>query len=192
MPDFCSLVVFFLSGRVFAGRVWGVHTKLAVAVVLSLVLLLPALAQAEGIVCQVWLCWKENKTRGRMGLLWVMIEWVERRESMASPPHSVPRTRVSLPNPSTFLGLFGGSSKVEKERKWCEWWDRVFRPLRAVFHCDLHQGGQRPDLNEVVVISGCRCWLPRSRRVWLALDVNSTGTLHYPYFWGSPKQMSCF
>lgn len=61
--------------------------------------------------------------------------------------------------------------------------DRVFRLLKALLHCVT-------DLKEVAVISGSRCWQPRSSRVWLALGVNSTGTLRDHYFLGSPKNKS--
>jgi len=53
-----------------------VRTELTVAVILSLLLLLPALAHAEGVVCEVGVCgeedkqttgWRDEKKRGTVG-----------------------------------------------------------------------------------------------------------------------------
>lgn len=77
-----------------------VHTKLTVAVILSLLLLLPALTQAEGIMCEVRLCGEEGKQRtGRRD--------EKKRERLSAVPvrsqtlipASLERTRLSLQNP---------------------------------------------------------------------------------------------
>lgn len=50
-----------LTNSIFVSR-W-VLTKLTVAVILSLLLLLPALVHAEGIMCEVGLCGEEAADR---------------------------------------------------------------------------------------------------------------------------------
>lgn len=76
------------------------HTELAVAVMLSLLFLLPALTQAEGIVCEVGLCGEGGKQRtGRRDE-----KKRERQSAVPAPsqtliPASLERMRLSLQNP---------------------------------------------------------------------------------------------
>lgn len=76
-----------LTNCIFVSQ-W-VHTKLAVAVILSLLLLLPAFAHAESIMCEVGLCREEDKQRpGR--------RYEKKRKCLSCPKQSQTLILVSL------------------------------------------------------------------------------------------------
>lgn len=78
----------------------GVHTKLTVAVILSLILLLPALAHAEGIMCEVGLCGEEDKQR---------TGWRDekKRERLSAMPDPLEEDKVVITKARRHIPLHG-------------------------------------------------------------------------------------
>lgn len=100
------LILFvYLWQTIFVSQ-W-VHTKLTVAIILSLLLLLPAFTHAESIMCEVGL-WREEDKKGA-GVM-------RRRESVGvcqTPiPASLEKNKVAISKPPRYILLYIWQNEV--------------------------------------------------------------------------------
>lgn len=189
------LLFLYLWQTIFVSQ-W-VHTKLTVAIILSLLFLLPAFAHAEGIMCEVGLCREKDKQR---------IGWRDgkKKKWLSAMPRTEPDSHSSVirKGQGCHYKTQASHSSAWGRRRWYVWWDHIHVTIPILitisepshllwisfitisrFQKTAHKGRHwLPDLREVVVISGKGCSLTTSGRVKtitviITLCVNSMNSM---------------